>query len=273
MSEMSDMNNQAIVSVVMPVYNAEKTVVEAIESILVQSFQEFELIVVNDGSTDGTKEILERYAMDPRIRIHDQTNQGVTRSLNTGIALARGKYIARADADDFSDRKRLEIQHGFLERNPEVVLVASDFEKLYPDGKTKRVELPPDHASLARQLFVANNIMHGSVMFRRDSFHLAGGYAEEWRHLEDFELWFRMLRIGRFASIPQALSTLRVYEGSVSALHEREQTRGRLMVLWRELREGRYPLHYVRFLLKPLAKALIPPTFLSLYRTMFGKVR
>lgn len=270
---MSEMNNQKIVSVVMPVYNAEQTVVEAIESILVQSFQDFELILVNDGSTDGTAAILERYAMDPRIRIHEQSNQGVTKSLNAGIALARGKYIARADADDFSDRRRLEIQHDFLERNPEVVLVASDFEKLYPDGKTKRIELPPDHASLARQLFVANNIMHGSVMFRRDAFRQAGGYAEEWRHLEDFELWFRMLRLGRFASIPQPLSTLRVYEGSVSALHEREQTVGRLKVLVRELKEGRYSIQYGRFLLKPSLKALAPPSFLNVYRTMLGKAR
>src|ERR1700680_111125 len=118
--------NMRNVSVVMSVFNGERFVSEAIESILHQTFHDFEFIIINDGSTDGTADILSRYQnSDPRVAVHDQQKKGLVQSLNTGCGLARGRYIARMDADDIAFPERLERQINYLEQNPDIALIGS----------------------------------------------------------------------------------------------------------------------------------------------------
>src|SRR5258708_3751905 len=124
------------VSVVMPAYNSEPHIAEAIESILAQTFTDFEFIIINDGSTDGTRSILHAFAAgDSRISIYEHANSGLVVSLNRGCQMARGKYIARMDADDVSLPTRLAKQFNYLERNSEVGIIGTWIQDMGPDGK------------------------------------------------------------------------------------------------------------------------------------------
>lgn len=260
-------------SIIMPVYNAERYVEEALKSLLSQTFDDFELIIINDGSTDNTLKILNDFLEDKRIFIHSQSNQGVVTALNKGVKLAKGKHIARADADDYFCPTRLKIQYQFIERHSNIALLTSNFYKLYPDGFRLLVELPTCHNSLLHDLFIANRIMHGSVMIRKDSLLKAGGYSASWKHLEDYELWFRLTRVGQISNIPEPLSTMRIHEGSLSARYELEQVRKGVSLRIALILSHQYPIKYVRYLVKPVLKSVTPRLLLISYRKLFHKRR
>ena len=166
------------ISIVMSVYNGEKYLREAVNSILNQTFKDFEFIIINDGSTDGTREILESYN-DPRIILIHKGNMGLTQSLNKGIALAKGKYIARQDADDISLPERLEKQIEFLERNEKVALLGTAIEIIDEIGNYLQTIKPPtDDSSIRKGIKQNNYFCHGSVIFKRQGFFELGGYRE-----------------------------------------------------------------------------------------------
>ena len=263
-----------LVSIVMPVYNGERYLPEALDSLLSQSFTDFELIVVDDGSTDRTPQILETHAKaDRRIQIQRQINQGVVRALIVGTEMARGTYIARADADDLSHLERLREQVKFCEIHPDVVLLAGAFLKMYPDGNKVTVTLPTRHEQIMRAQFIINNIHHAGVMMRRAAFERAGGYSPKWRHLEDYELWFRLGAIGHIASLSEPLTTLRVHRESISGQNELFQVRRGVVLRAKNILNGQYPPTYIRFLIKPLLKACTPGLVLSGYRAILGRQR
>lgn len=263
----------SVVSVVMPAYNAESTIAHSVESILAQDHESFELIVVNDGSTDRTREIAEAYLADSRVRVVNKRNEGIVSALNCGISLARGRYIARADADDWYDKSRLSAQVGYLDRNPDVAMVATDFVKIYDDGTGVEVTQPDSHGGIVHGLFIANNVMHSSVMYRLDAFRAAGGYREEWRHVEDWDLWFRLAQLGRLAIVSSPLSYFRIHDVSVSAVKEMEQTRLGLRLRWQLLASGQYSAWYSLYLLKPVLKYIVGSRILRAYRALSGARR
>ena len=146
------------VSVVMSVYNSEPFIRDAIKSILGQSFQDFEFIIINDGSTDGSLQIIQSYG-DSRIRITSQENLGLTKSLNKGIGIARGEYIARQDADDISEPSRLEKQVAVLEQNSRAVLVSSNiryFSEAWTSSPESNRHIDPIVASIAVKSLISN---------------------------------------------------------------------------------------------------------------------
>jgi glycosyltransferase involved in cell wall biosynthesis len=203
------------VTVVLPAYNAEKWIERAVASVLGQSLRDFDLIVVDDGSTDNTARCLARQE-DARLRIiRHEVNRGLVDSLNEGIEESRGKYIARMDADDFAHPRRLELQVRLLERDLSIGVCGTWFWNV--STKTSTVRTPTRHDHIAAHLFFRSPIAHPTVMMRR-SFIQASGlrYRSSALHAEDFDLWVRARSMTRFGTVPKYLLEYRSHENQVS---------------------------------------------------------
>ena len=215
------------VSVVMPVYNGEKYLREAVESILAQTFRNFELIAVDDGSTDGSASILAGYRQqDERIVILTHSkNQGIVSALNRGLEIAQGKYIARMDADDVSLPERFERQVEFLETHPQVGVLGS--EAIFMDSQGQdiaRMAQTHDDLSIRWTSLLANVFFHPTVMFRRavlTEFNL--GYQPGLQSGQDYDLWVHMLEHTQGANLDQPLVRYRVTAESISSQYKQEQ--------------------------------------------------
>jgi glycosyltransferase involved in cell wall biosynthesis len=224
------------VSVVLPVRNGERFLSEAVGSVLAQTLNDFELIVVDDGSTDGSAAVLEG-VVDPRVTVLRQPPTGLVAALSTGVAHARADYVARMDADDVSEPQRLERQVRLLEERPDVAMVATWVTVIDEDGRELRREvLPPEHEDLVRRLLLRNPFQHGSVVLRRQAFEAAGGYRPDYGANEDYDLWRRLALVGELACVPETLYRYRLHAETVTRtdperIARREQLRSEL---WRE---------------------------------------
>jgi len=227
--------NAPCVTVLMSVYNAGDYLAQAIQSILEQSFRYFEFLIINDASTDRSREIILSFN-DPRIVLVDNDNNiGLTRSLNKGLKLARGKYIARMDADDISMPERLQKQVGFLESHPEYCLVGSYFQ-LYPSEKIMRV---PVHDEEIRSLMLfRNTFAHPAVMFRKeivDRYRLY--YNEDLLAAQDEELWYRMSKYGKMYNLPEILLQYRVHPDQISSSRQQLQQSISMQIKWLKIKD------------------------------------
>ena len=213
------------VSVLLSVYNGAAFVGEAIESILEQTFSDFELLVIDDASTDASFEVVTNYR-DPRVRmIRNESNLGLTRSLNIGLASARGEFVARQDADDLSHRERLRRQVDFLDANPSVALLGTQAATLANRKGTGGSGWPKATGSLAIrwQLMFDSPFVHTSVMFRhRIVWNELGGYDETFRTSQDFELWSRLAVHHELSNLPEALVQSRPRSLSVSRSYAKD---------------------------------------------------
>ena len=206
------------VTVLMAVHNAAPFLKEAIDSILDQTFQDFEFLVVNDGSTDTTDAILSSYT-DPRLRvIRLAENVGLAAALNVGISESRCDLIARMDGDDVCDPRRLELQVVFLRECPDVLLLGTGFFRTDVDGRIfERVQYPTDDAVLQERLLAGSQFCHPSVMMRTPVVRLLGGYrALAGGAAQDYDLWLRIAEQGQIANLPDVLLRYRIHEGQVS---------------------------------------------------------
>jgi glycosyltransferase involved in cell wall biosynthesis len=202
----------------MPVYNAEKHLTEALESIIQQTFTDFELIVIDDGSADRSATIIESCAKkDRRLIVERQKNCGLIISLNRGCSLARGKFIARMDADDVSLPERFERQVDYLERHPHIGLLGTWIQDIGPNGEAGPVwPLPTTPALIPWFLMFGNCIAHPSVMGRRELIQ-ALGYRTDATHVEDYDLWIRLSSVSGLANLTEVLVKYRVLNQSVSS--------------------------------------------------------
>jgi glycosyltransferase involved in cell wall biosynthesis len=219
--------NVPTVSVVMPVYNERPYLEESIRSVLNQSFDDFEFIIVNDGSTDGSKDVMERFSdEDQRIRVFHQENQGIGTSRNRGLRLAHGKYIAVMDGDDVTHTDRFERQVRFLDENPEIGVVGTKSKYIDSEGNPHpwgHWPIPTTPEVIAWRLMFNTCLVHPSVMMRHSLIEKLGGYAEWATPAEDYELWTRAVREMRLANLPGTLHELRRHEGSVTVSHREQQ--------------------------------------------------
>lgn len=200
----------------MSVYNGEKYLREAVDSILNQTFTDFEFIIINDGSTDGTREILESYS-DSRIRLFHQENIGLTKSLNKGLKSVLGEYIARQDADDISHRDRIDYQVSFLDKHMCIGLVGTNVAFIDQRGTIFSFWRPPTtHDDIRKQLLKGNSFCHGSVMFRKECLETVGYYREQFRYTQDYDLWFRISDKYEVANIERILYKFRRNSHTIS---------------------------------------------------------
>jgi len=198
------------ISVIMSVYNGEKYLRESVESILNQTFTSFEFIIVNDGSTDSSLDIIRSYD-DDRIRLIDnEQNIGLTKSLNKALRFAGGEYIARQDADDVSLPNRLERQVNYLEKHPEVAVLGTSVYLIDEDGKTTTKVVALAGPTL-KDLHKGNQFTHGSVMFKKDIVAELGGYNESLRYVQDYELWLRLAKKHHIGNLREPLYKLRFH--------------------------------------------------------------
>lgn len=206
------------VTVLLPVYNAEEFLAEAIESVLNQSFKDFEFMIINDGSKDNSLSVIKHYAeKDSRINLISRPNKGLVKTLNEGISKAKGEYIARMDSDDVSVKSRLKKEVEFLDSNPGVGMVGSNYTII--DAKGKRLvttNVFTHHDDLKLCLITCNQFGHGSVMMRKSVLEKVGNYDGKVGHVEDYDLWQRISRVSKISNFEEPLYLWRKTEGSIS---------------------------------------------------------
>ena len=213
------------ITVLMPAYNAENYIAEAIASILCQTFADFELLIINDGSTDATKDIILSF-QDSRIRMIDQENKGISTALNIGLQHARADYIARFDADDICFKDRLQKQFDFLLANPDYIIVGSDAVYISETGDHLCVFECKGHTheEIMKEIYTACPLTHSSVMFKKGIVMRCGGYPVDAHTFEDYLLWIRLCGFGKICNFPEPLIKVRFSPSSVTI---DEQWRGR----------------------------------------------
>ncbi|MBL10448.1 MAG: hypothetical protein CL402_08050 [Acidiferrobacteraceae bacterium] len=248
-----------LISVVTSVYNGEAYLKECVDSVLNQTFQDFEYIILNNGSTDSTAGILARYE-DPRIRIVQQENLGIARSLNKGIHMAKSDLIARLDADDVSEPNRLEKQINFMNRHKEIVLCGSRFKVLlgkeYIDFPN---HVPVENEAIRKSMSCFNPFSHSTVVFRKPEFIKSGGYSAKYKFGQDYELWSRLLDFGEAYILKDELSTIRLSEQSTSSENSKAMRIEGLQIRWKAFRKfGGNPFEALSHFLKSLAGLIIP---------------
>jgi len=222
-------NNDPRVTVLMPAYNCEEYVRDAIDSILNQSFTDFEFLIINDGSTDKTKEIITSYH-DSRIRyMENELNIGIVATLNKGAELARGELIARMDADDISLPKRLKLQVEFMDNNPEVGVVGTWARLVDKKGSMLGRVCKASGKVLGARYWVPSPIIHPSAVIRR-SLLLANLYRPHAWHSEDYDLWLRMVKSTRIDNLQKFLLLYRIHYGSVSLKNIDQQVKNTYFV-------------------------------------------
>jgi glycosyltransferase involved in cell wall biosynthesis len=224
-AEQSSTIKNPTVSVVLPVYNGQEFICRAIDSVLAQSFKDFELLVIDDGSTDKTPLLLKAYT-DPRMSVITQTkNQGLVAALQKGTELARGKFIARHDADDISAPLRLQKQVELFHKYHNLVLVGTNATVINVKGsETGKIAMPITDSALRWAMFSFNPFIHGSVMYLGSALKAAGGYDRTAYPAEDYELWMRLMKKGEVMNIAEPLYYFFSNEHGISQTQNDRQT-------------------------------------------------
>jgi glycosyltransferase involved in cell wall biosynthesis len=215
MAESDD--NTPTLSIIMPAYNAENHIYEAVESILAQSYSDFELVVINDGSTDRTAEII-NYFNDDRISLlNNDSNRGIVFSRNRGILHARGRYIAPFDADDIARRDKFDKQISFLEANPEYGLIGSWAQIIDAQGKRKNNKWKVNASAerIPAIMLFRNYFVHSAVVLRREAIPV-DGYAEGFDTVEDYRMWASVVRSWKIWNYPDYLVKYRLHNLSIT---------------------------------------------------------
>lgn len=215
-----------LVSVLMPVYNGEDYLLESIDSILSQTYKNFEFIIIDDCSSDGTEKILSELE-DSRLRIcRNDKNMGVALSLNRGISMAQGKFVARQDSDDISMVDRLRLQVNYLLKRPNCVAVGGQLKEINPAGEPIGWRFVPlAHKDIVDRMLQGRGgqIPHPSAMISMDAYKKIGAYREEFEMAEDLDLFLRLSEVGKISNLPNILVDYRIHSESVSESKKQQQ--------------------------------------------------
>ncbi len=221
------------ITVLVPAYNAEKYIHQAIDSVLGQSFTDFELLIINDGSTDGTEKIIRSYN-DERIRLINQSNQGIAAALNLGLLNANAELVARFDADDICMPDRLKQQYDFLNAHPGYIIVGCDADYIDRDGEYVFTCTMPAHTDEEIQELTSSKcpFIHSAVLFRKEAVLQAGGYDANAFAFQDHLLWSKIIKQGKACNLDAKLLSVRLNPESIS-IDEKWRTKR-----FREIKSG-----------------------------------
>lgn len=214
------------VTVLMPAYNSASFIAEAIESVLSQTYKDYELLIINDGSSDKTQEIINSYkTKDNRIRSIKQKNIGLVATLNKGIKLAKGAYIARIDSDDIWNSDKLIKQMSVISKDNSIVLIGSSYDIVDESGSyISRVIQPTEDDDIRRAFYLRNPFGHSSVVYLKSAVEKAGLYDENMLPAEDFDLWIKIAKLGRIENIDKICLKYRLLKSGISQSNSYKQT-------------------------------------------------
>jgi glycosyltransferase EpsE len=254
------MAEHPLVSVIMTTYNAEQYVLQAIESVLNQTLDNIEFLIVDDGSDDGTPGLLEAAKADPRVRVISKERIGRGRALNVAWRNARGSYIANIDADDIAEPNRLETQLKYLQENPEVGLLGTACSIINEDTCNRQILHRPLHnEQLQRILINYNPFVHSSVMMPRHVLEELGGYSESIPVAIDYELWVRIAKFYKVANLPDILATKRVSQTAYfrNRIPSWVRHKAHVFIRWNAWKNHPAKLLDLRFVAFPLGRYVI----------------
>jgi glycosyltransferase involved in cell wall biosynthesis len=219
-----------MISVVMSVFNGERFLRDAVESILQQTLREFEFIIIDDGSSDHSASILDSYQSDDaRVKVYHHEHSGLIASLNEGCRLAQSKYIARMDADDIASNDRLKRQLDFMDAHPEIAVVGGAVEWIDATGSSLGTHrYPAEDRQIKATLLEGSALWHPTVMLRREAFVLVGGYRSIVVDAEDYDLWLRIADRFQLANLEDVILKYRLHPSQVSMRKTAQQTLGLL---------------------------------------------
>ena len=244
-----------LVSIILPVFNGEKFLDESVRSLLNQSYKNFELIIINDGSTDKSKEIISNFSDDRILYYENETNIGLISTLNKGIELSKGKYIARMDADDISYENRLKVQVDFLEKNTDHMMCGGWAETIDNKGfKTGKIKRITSDGLIRSNILFTTPFIHPTILIKSQILKETN-YGIDTLHCEDLDLWVRLsLKYKyKFANIPIYLIKYRLHNSNVSIQHKQIQENNRI----------KYILPFIKELIPELSPENIKLHFLS----------
>ena len=243
------MNDEPKVSIIIPTYNQSQYLEEAIESALNQTYKNIEIIIVDDGSTDNTPEVIKSF--DNKIIYIQQKNKGASSARNTGIKKANGEYIAFLDADDMWLKNKLENQIKFIQNNPEIGLLGTGCYQMIDMSKMIHKKIfPAKNEILQKDLIKYNPFIQSSVMIKKDVFNSIGLYDEKFKESEDYDLWLRIAQKYKVANLEQALVTKKYYAEGLSKDKDNKQLYFVLKAKNNAIKRGQYSKLYYFYILK-----------------------
>ncbi|WP_269519041.1 glycosyltransferase family 2 protein [Alteromonas sp. BMJM2] len=266
---MKHLDKSDLVSVLLPVYNAEQTIGKTLGKILNQTYKNIEIIIINDGSTDSSEQIIKRYAeSDSRIKLFSRANHGLIDTLNFAINKASGQLLVREDADDYSNADRIEKQVTFMQANENIVVCGSDY-KTFGSTQTK-IEMSHSPEICAAEVYFYPPVSHPSTIIRK-SFLLEHGlrYSTKYKHCEDYALWVDIVRNGGYiTNIDDTLHNYHNHENQVSVANSRESTRNHYLLIQEQLADLSVDvspaiLNHLHYADKSFLKELDVDTFLE----------
>ena len=250
------------ISVLMSCFNAQATVVQTIESILNQTFEEFEFIIINDGSKDNTQGIIESFN-DNRIKIINQKNIGLTKSLNKGINHSKADLIARVDADDVCDPKRLKLQYDRFSKENDLVLLGT--KVIYKTSNTIKKSSFLSDSEILKKIKVLNPLAHSSVMFRKQAMLDVKGYNESYKTAQDYDAWLKLSKRGKVSMINKFLVTVNLSQNTIS----RNKLFNQAVNGYRIRRDNVNVIKNMYYTARHIFLGLIPIKFVEIKRALF----
>lgn len=250
----------------MPVHNSENYVQASLNSIIDQTYDDFEIILIDDNSQDKTLSIVKSFK-DQRIKIiRNKRRRGVAGSLNIGLKYAKGEYIARMDSDDIARANRFKEQVRFLDTHPEVILVGSWVNIINENGKIiSEKKQPVTYESVLENIMKYNPFIHSTVMFRKNILLSIGAYENDLDGAEDYDLFLRVAKKYPVCNIPKKLLSYRVHKGNITLSSMKRVERAALQARVRAITQYGYPIINVLYLIKPFFSYLIPAKIKTLY--------
>jgi len=259
------------ISIITSVYNGEVFLSKAIESVLSQTFTDFEFLIYNDGSTDNSLNIIKSFS-DQRIKvINYQKNIGYIYRLNEGLKIAKGKYIARIDADDFWAKTKLEKQIKAFNQNKDLVFAATDFYKIDKSGNTISIVKNSKYKNLKNHILKKNLICHSSILFKKRNCFLVGLYNENIKYTEDYHCWIKILSKYNGIILPEILTYYRISSNQISFKKRKSQVYYTLKTKFIGFKLINFKLIYLPYLLYDLYRLSVPNWLITIKRKIFNQ--